>query len=885
MNIRQAVAFWLALALIASFASSANAGASRPVTKPPVQPPVLTGPPVDPPAISGQWFQATGSGGGAETYRTHEFYDDPPAGFAGAAAISGHVIAVAFFPGPPPSITSFVILATIVNDNVSPASYMNGTNSHGESIIYTEEPYTGTLRNVKLTASFAVTDPTNTPPTWIPPYYKVEPFIVAENEDQAAWYCWNPDDPDPTHNPKGAYYVPTWDFGDIPPGQSATRSLRFSVPLPGMPPTDPRYAAIMSSYSTSNDILFNRSLSLKISDWLDTLSADDGSIIPQGSEYGSDVSVFHDIEQEEEALDFGDAPDPSYPTLLINNGARHVIVPGIQMGVLVDGEADGQPDATATGDDLAGVNDEDGVTFAGPLYIGQSVTVKVACSTSGSLWAWIDFNTNGTWLDMGEQVFGGAAVSAGMNTLTFTIPPTAATGTTFARFRFTTWQNPLTPSGWAPDGEVEDYMVRLEPYEEYTLDFGDAWDGGGLGIGYPTRLAQNGARHAVLAGVYLGARVDTEPDGQPTLSADGDDLNPPMWPDDEDGVILPSVLYAGATAQVIVVASTAGFLNAWIDFNANLSWADLGEQVFNQIVLGAGTNVLSFVVPMPPQLVAGGPHSRWRFTQTMMPGLSYTGLANDGEVEDHEVHLEALDFGDAPASYGTLLGNDGARHRIPSVYWLGAVAPDAEPDGQPDASALGDDLSNVADEDGVSIVTPLVRGDTGVVAIVASTNGILDVFMDWNANGTWADPNESLLNVPLSAGTNLLYVPVPITASVGPTYARFRFGSLSSGAWSGLASDGEVEDYQVIIYQKEPSADVVLTNASLVVSSSVIWVMWNAESNVVYETQATTNMLDATNLIWTPWGGYVIGPNYQQQDTDTAAGVKSYRIVVPYVFP
>ena len=55
--------------------------------------------------------------------------------------------------------------------------------------------------------------------------------------------------------------------------------------------------------------------------------------------------------------DFGDAPDPTYPTLLASGGASHQIT-GLFLGAAVDGEPDGQPDATATGDDLNN-DDED----------------------------------------------------------------------------------------------------------------------------------------------------------------------------------------------------------------------------------------------------------------------------------------------------------------------------------------------------------------------------------------------------------------------------------------------------------------------------------------------------------------------------------------------
>lgn len=47
-------------------------------------------------------------------------------------------------------------------------------------------------------------------------------------------------------------------------------------------------------------------------------------------------------------LDFGDLPD-TYGTLLGSNGARHAVAGGPVLGATVDTEADGQPNAAATG--------------------------------------------------------------------------------------------------------------------------------------------------------------------------------------------------------------------------------------------------------------------------------------------------------------------------------------------------------------------------------------------------------------------------------------------------------------------------------------------------------------------------------------------------------
>ena len=84
-------------------------------------------------------------------------------------------------------------------------------------------------------------------------------------------------------------------------------------------------------------------------------------------------------------------------------------------------------------------------------------------------------------------------------------------------------------------------------------------------------LANDGARHVLGSGLYLGSTVDADPDGQPNADATGDDtidLN-----DDEDGVVFIDTLAPGKLGvQVDVTASAAGLLNAWIDYNGDGSW-------------------------------------------------------------------------------------------------------------------------------------------------------------------------------------------------------------------------------------------------------------------------------------------------------------------------
>ena len=174
----------------------------------------------------------------------------------------------------------------------------------------------------------------------------------------------------------------------------------------------------------------------------------------------------------EQLFDYGDAPDPSYPMLLASTGASHALGSDVYLGACVDAEDDSQPTEGADGDDMAtdvfyGAvpcdDDEDGVTFTTPLYIGAAADVDVTANADCTLSAWIDFNSDGDWSDASEELFpGGQALTAGVNSLSFSVPAGAALGDTYARFRCTT-DGAVTFTGQASDGEIEDYPVTVEP--------------------------------------------------------------------------------------------------------------------------------------------------------------------------------------------------------------------------------------------------------------------------------------------------------------------------------------------------------------------------------------------------------------------------------------
>jgi len=155
-------------------------------------------------------------------------------------------------------------------------------------------------------------------------------------------------------------------------------------------------------------------------------------------------------------FDYGDAPQPPYPTLIDGDGPRHAITPGVHLGENVSHEADGKPSEHADADDF-----DDGVAFISPLIPGLNTRIEVSASVDAVLDGWIDFNADGDWADPGERIFDHRDVSAGADTLVFDVPLTAIIGTVaVARFRLSS-SGVDAPTGEAADGEVEDYEIEI----------------------------------------------------------------------------------------------------------------------------------------------------------------------------------------------------------------------------------------------------------------------------------------------------------------------------------------------------------------------------------------------------------------------------------------
>jgi len=174
----------------------------------------------------------------------------------------------------------------------------------------------------------------------------------------------------------------------------------------------------------------------------------------------------HDITFCPVNVDYGDAP--------AGYGApAHRIVSGVALGSgAPDQETAQQFSAGANGDDLNGVDDENGVTIGALTQSLSGLVTAVVQGAGGFLQAWFDWNGDGDFADAGEQAatnlqdngVGDTNPAAGTISFLATPPLTATTSQTYARFRWSTTSGLAASSGAAANGEVEDYAITISSY-------------------------------------------------------------------------------------------------------------------------------------------------------------------------------------------------------------------------------------------------------------------------------------------------------------------------------------------------------------------------------------------------------------------------------------
>jgi hypothetical protein len=502
-------------------------------------------------------------------------------------------------------------------------------------------------------------------------------------------------------------------------------------------------------------------------------------------------------------FDFGDLyvdANTNYPTLLSNNGARHVVIPGVRLGMLNDVDSDGfqspvrNPGIDGLGDDFNGVDDEDGIRLVSTT-IAPNSTIQfdiMAFGAGGVLNAWFDFNNDGDWNDAGEKIFNNVEDMQVLDPLNpqfrrFTVqtPANVDASATFYAARFRWGSAGLTYAGVANSGEVEDYLfpgtapivvsgaVRNDVDGDGVFEPGDVAVAG-VRVFFDRNLngtLDNDEPRAVTdaTGAYrleipttttqnVTLRLDTStvPVGLGPLVPIGGIFNQNIAP----STSVTSNFLVGAPQGLsgavfndldndgVRDGNESGLANIIVevfrDADSNGSFETLvqttttdAQGAYNARVTSVGQYQVRINLGSQQFVSQTAPSGGAGRTVTVVSG-AFTTVADFG-VHD-AVPTFTLDYGDlivGPGlNYPTLLTDNGARHTRVAGSYLGAVAPDADPGTLQSFNAQADDNLFSPDD------------EDGVVMasdIVAGSNVLIDVTATGAANDrlhAWIDFNN-----------------------------------------------------------------------------------------------------------------------------------------------
>ena len=120
-----------------------------------------------------------------------------------------------------------------------------------------------------------------------------------------------------------------------------------------------------------------------------------------------------------------------------------------------------------------------------------------------------------------------------------------------------------------------------------------------------------------------------------------------------------------------------------------------------------------------------------------------------------------IDFGDAPATYGTTLAANGARHSIPGYDSAAKTAPlmlgsriSAETDGVPNSDASTDLYDDGLVPGSVSLLAGATTASVAITAVNAkATAATLAGWIDFNTNGVFDPGERAEVTVPPNTNT------------------------------------------------------------------------------------------------------------------------------------
>ncbi len=147
------------------------------------------------------------------------------------------------------------------------------------------------------------------------------------------------------------------------------------------------------------------------------------------------------------------------------------------------------------------------------------------------------------------------------------------------------------------------------------------------------------------------------------------------------------------------------------------------------------------------------------------------------------------DYGDAPDSYGTTLFSNGARHSVSDNYLGTSITTEHNAKVYPKTD----------EDDGIIFLTPLLAGSDSLIQVQVTGAGYLNIWADWDRDGQFTADEKLISDKYMADTTEVILVNTPLTALNGFTWTRARFTTVAAVVASGGVSDGEVEDYRVLV--------------------------------------------------------------------------------------
>ncbi|KAA1258524.1 Matrixin [Rubripirellula obstinata] len=336
-------------------------------------------------------------------------------------------------------------------------------------------------------------------------------------------------------------------------------------------------------------------------------------------------------------LDFGDA-DTSFPTLVADNGARHTIAAGApRFGTFIDSELNSRR--------LNGGTDDAGLVVVGNGTGGLTVTtiddgIELVVDTTVRPGDTVTIDLGGGELRVFELVLAGNAPTNPANVPVLLVPNSVGVSAsalavrTAERLASVITENLSQSVGGAlPPATSVQYVRETERLQVVSVDDED----GVLIFG---------------SGSFAGMFIDPEFDSMGGTVAASEEVLNFLNPNATNGVFLALDVQGN------------GLVDAWIDFNDDDDFDDVGEQVlFNQPVIDGDSNRVQIITPANVSLPSGGSKevaARFRISST--GNQTPDGLTIGGEVEDYTVTIIDAPLPQAVSASYTInednIGND-----------------------------------------------------------------------------------------------------------------------------------------------------------------------------------------------------------------------------------